>query len=366
MKKIIATTILVATILFLIFSLLDRKVFANTSCEEEINELQYFNATLYNYNAINFNSYARGYTIEQFNQLSEEERISIDKKHTLFGDPGFKSVWTWQGIGGCDLLYGGIQNGIQKVEKINENVSLYTVEGVKQGLIQNKLLNDNIVLTYKNNNIELFPNQKQAEEKGLVGENQVYKEVLRNYKFPFLSEKNGYYSFDSDEYHLKKGKDNIFELHKGATGGTSQWNTRETGLFPFNEECYTSSDTTGRNELFYGMRLDVPFYMTQDGKSLNHVTGKSEDMIFNFRGDDDVWVFVDDLLVLDLGGGHKAMEGYINFSKNMSYVQAIVDENNVITNDVYKSNLFGNNPLSEGEHILKIFYLERFRRNSKF
>ena len=365
MKKIIVGTTITTAILVLIHSLFINKVFANTTCIEKVDNIEYFNATLYNYNAINLNAYARGYTIDEFNKLSVEERINIDKKHTLFSSPGYMSTWGKKKYGGADLMYGGWQNGIQQVEKINERVYLYSIDGAKQGLVQNKLLNDNIVLTYKNNNIELFPNQKQAEEKGLVGENQVYKEILRNYKIPFIKEKSGYYSFDSDEYHLRKGENDKFELHKGIVGGLSEWEARRTGLFPFNKECYTSSDTKECNELYYSIRLDIPFYMTENGKNLNLETNKLEDMIFDFRGDDDVWVFVDDSLVLDLGGGHRAIKGYVNFSQNMSYVEATIDKNNEIYKDVYVNNLFGTNLLNEGEHTLKIFYIERFRRHSK-
>lgn len=365
MKKIIVVTTITTAILILANSIFTNKVLANTTCIEKTDNIEYFNATLYNYSAIHLNSQARGYTIGEFNKLSEATRGNIDKQHTLFSSPGYISTWAKKDYGGADLTYGGWQNGILKMEKINEKVSLYSTEGVKQGLIKNKLLNDNIVLTYPNKNIELFPNTDQAEGRGIVGENKVYKEILRNYKIPFIKEESGYYSFDSDEYHIKKGTNNKFELHKGTVGGLSEWETRRTGLFPFNKECYTSSTTKERNELYYSMRFDIPFYMTKNGKNKNLKTNELEDMIFDFRGDDDVWVFVDDTLVLDLGGGHKAIKGYVNFAQNTSYVEAIVDKNNNISKDIYTNNIFGQNILEEGEHTLKIFYMERFRRYSK-
>lgn len=61
-------------------------------------------------------------------------------------------------------------------------------------------------------------------------------------------------------------------------------------------------------KFWFGMEMEVDFFMPEDGK-LN-----GQDMVFQFAGDDDVWVFVDDVLVLDLGGTHGKTEGSINFS----------------------------------------------------
>lgn len=59
---------------------------------------------------------------------------------------------------------------------------------------------------------------------------------------------------------------------------------------------------------WFGMRMDVEFIQSRDGKL------HGEDMIFEFSGDDDVWVFIDDVLVLDLGGTHGTVYGSINFA----------------------------------------------------
>lgn len=64
---------------------------------------------------------------------------------------------------------------------------------------------------------------------------------------------------------------------------------------------------TSDTSFWFGMTIDAKFYQPKDG------IVNDEDMVFNFSGDDDVWVFVDDTLVLDLGGTHGVVEGSINF-----------------------------------------------------
>lgn len=61
-------------------------------------------------------------------------------------------------------------------------------------------------------------------------------------------------------------------------------------------------------DYWFGMRMDVNFCQYKGG----NIDGQA--MVFNFSGDDDVWVFIDDVLVLDLGGTHGAVTGSINFA----------------------------------------------------
>ena len=81
-------------------------------------------------------------------------------------------------------------------------------------------------------------------------------------------------------------------------------------------------------------------------------------MIFNFSGDDDVWVYVDDKLVLDLGGAHTQLKGNINFAKNSVWYELVASaDQRSNKKDVVKKAFL--NGLPQGKHILKVFYMER-------
>ena len=61
-------------------------------------------------------------------------------------------------------------------------------------------------------------------------------------------------------------------------------------------------------DYFFGMELEASFTQTPNGKD-----NWGHDIIFEFSGDDDMWFFVDDYLIPDLGGIHSAMSGNVNF-----------------------------------------------------
>ncbi len=104
----------------------------------------------------------------------------------------------------------------------------------------------------------------------------------------------------------------------------------------------------GTNYLF-GMSIDIDFYLPNAPGTGGNKDFYGKDMHFKFSGDDDVWVFVDDTLVLDLGGIHGIESGDINFTTGVVTI-------NGATDDPLSAAL---RSIPPGEHVLKICYLER-------
>ena len=144
------------------------------------------------------------------------------------------------------------------------------------------------------------------------------------------------------------------------------WNENRT-ISKKDESDFTYNYEKEEVDHWFGMTMEFDFYMPKDGKINN------SDMIFSFSGDDDVWVFIDDVLVLDLGGTHGAVDGDINFSTGE--VTSYLNWNGVIgtpnktsilksfeeassTSEITwnKSNTTFENYT---KHTLKFFYLER-------
>ena len=167
------------------------------------------------------------------------------------------------------------------------------------------------------------------------------------------------------------------------------------GFFPFNK----SGDSLSKLEYGFGVRLDIKFnihqYGTEDGSDPRNNTSAVPE-IFRFTGDDDVWVFIDGQLALDMGGGHKNAIGEINFQTKKTAIiyKGAADNNNTCngwdssgTNDgITKLNALNatTSPAVESvlqeilyeaaantdkgnisnEHTLTFFYMERGKLNS--
>lgn len=175
----------------------------------------------------------------------------------------------------------------------------------------------------------------------------------------------GYYYYDSDfngaDYNKDKQRFYVYNNVQNIQGeertnnGWKNSGSKKPGFMPF--EQGTVKEKSGQINYWFGMKTDVDFFLPDDVGSNGGNCNKSEankDMRFYFSGDDDVWVFVDNIKVLDLGGIHGRVAGDINFSTGV-----ITYENPnspgttlAVDRDLLKK-------IKSGDHKLTIYYLER-------
>lgn len=187
------------------------------------------------------------------------------------------------------------------------------------------------------------PHFDEAFLSGTNSKNAKLGDVYNNVAFPFtkkqiFDEDKGvdYWYFDSqdttlylkqdtkqDQYFLKSSTDErekSCNLKSDSSLKTIKKDGKDVnsyGYFPFNETA-TSLNASTYNYGF-GTKLQMDFTLTDDGKveTDNFVNGKKEktSIKFFFSGDDDVWVFIDGQLALDVGGAHGKVSGLLEFGE---------------------------------------------------
>lgn len=210
------------------------------------------------------------------------------------------------------------------------------------------------------------------------------KAVYNNVQGLFQLE-NGYYVYDSygskGNYAVYNSTTNSFNVYAKAGVYKDSVSSENLGqFFPFDsaEKVFEEQNgqlspkpiTDGTNDKLnhhFGMSMTTEFVQPASGK-----TTDNKDMIFEFSGDDDVWVYIDGVLVGDLGGIHEKATLEINFATGEVKVGHIDGangtrkdiENTTIkakfdTAGVNTSNFRGNTFCDSSKHTLSFFYLER-------
>lgn len=225
----------------------------------------------------------------------------------------------------------------------------------------------------------LFNNDSQANKK------QNGKAVYNNVQGLFQL-KDGYYVYDSygskeGNYAVYNSTTNSFDVYDKAGVYKDSVSEENRGqFFPFDsaKKVFTESGKNlspigikdGENDKLnhhFGMSMTTEFVQPANGK-----TNKNEDMIFEFSGDDDVWVYIDGVLVGDLGGVHEKATLEINFATGVVRVGHIDGANgspkyfpDTTIKEMFQAagadtSNFRDNTFSDStKHTLSFFYLER-------
>ena len=395
--------------------------------------------TDYELNGLNRDTYSwvttssqRGYvTFEQFNRaLSSAYTANGNVKYPLYTGHFQPSIWdnrfayVAEGMG----LYGWGAEGSSNYNTfmaVNNSALDDNGNGSNdysrtfQGLVESKTSDDTAdglpLLRTKNSETKALadPHFNKDFLQGKNAFNTVLGKVYENVSFPLKQKpvfatnpenpdpkepegKAQYWYYDSSKssLYLKQNQTDgkyYLESPKGGDGNpttdsksqniSSPNSTNGTnGFFPFNQ---TVTGSAPQYNYGFGAKLQFDFTLTEDGKV---VVGKDTNgqnievpIKFFFSGDDDVWVYIDGELMLDVGGAHGKASGLLEFGAGSTVTPYVSSNKNTgndntmaYTTDTTKSVYFNGNPVTfknEGNtitldttrttHTLTMFYMER-------
>lgn len=252
---------------------------------------------------------------------------------------------------------------------VNNKYSNGTSQGLLQGIMSRNLVDGLPTLSNGNSMEYLFEESNAVKAyKGLDG--------------LFQKDKDGYYYYNSEDNHAQLNGTRI-DLYDAKL--TPHIGTFNYGNFlPFNQ--LPSGTKTGelasvfggiaKTDYWYGMNVNMNFYQPKNGE----INGQP--MVFEFSGDDDVWVYIDGILVLDIGGIHARHGGSINFSTGYvevtkrvgdqeveltnteikeAFIDAYKQKNQKDPSDEYLNNIFTAKGTFKdySSHTMEMIYLER-------
>lgn len=375
------------------------------------NDKLYVNTTLYDYYSdYELNGYNRGnyqttsiYTdriyqpFRQLDQALSAYYSSYNATNPLytgnFQNYDSNGSTHFSQIAGSLNLFGYDKNNPNKF--YYENNSMWGIDGndlgtsksATQGLVAKQLNKGHLEIKTDRGTV-LSPYFNEDFLNGKNSKNAVLGKVYNDVSFPFIKESKKsstdtqyeaeYWVFDSAKedaanknLQLKRdastGKYFLQSTEEGVHGQTAEKNNNVTpnaNYFPLN----TSGQSGKAWQLNYGFgqKFDLKFKLTGDGtvvgKNPNNQTDTQNIPIeFNFSGDDDVWVFIDGQLVLDVGGDHGVVSGTIDFKDKKATVYGVKNSTGSgrADSNVYNFSEILPDADNTKEHTLTMFYMER-------
>lgn len=276
-----------------------------------------------------------------------------------------------------------------------ENNSMWGIDGndlgtsksATQGLVARQLNKGHLEIKTDRGTV-LSPYFNEDFLNGKNSKNAVLGKVYNDVSFPFIKKsvtsstdkqyEAEYWVFDSKKQdadnknlQLKRDASTGKYFLQGTTeevhGQTAEKNnnvTPDANYFPLN----TSRQSGKAWQLNYGFgqKFDLKFKLTDDGTVVgknpnNQADTKNIPIEFNFSGDDDVWVFIDGQLVLDVGGDHGVVSGTIDFKDKKATVYGVKNSTGSgrADSNVYNFSEILPNADNTKEHTLTMFYMER-------
>ena len=356
----------------------------NTDAASNASTIKYFPVTMYNYDTKKINKATHNTEAAK----AYEDHKDIDTWKGLYfssgnpvkgaGNDQYRKYNRSEYLGDNAGTAGGREYSTETYAKWNywgANVKNagYTGNYICSGLVGKSL--------DKSNNI-VFTNTEPGLFRSDDTTNSYGKTIYTNVGLPFQYDKTtNYYTFNSNKMSAHFTDENPAASNTNLTYSTSpqtitdlsaQGKSDNASWLPFDKETSIATDNATYH---FGMQAVIPFSMTANGK-MNAADETSADIKFDFSGDDDVWVFVDGKLVLDIGGIHNEMAGTMNFATNEWKVLKSTDNTNKATagdmNDQEMSGKLFNTDSKKGvlgtdretfaattSHTLTVFYLER-------
>lgn len=349
----------------------------NTDAASNASTIKYFPVTMYNYDTKKINKATHNAEAAK----AYEDHKDIDTWKGLYfnnGNPANDQARKYnrsEYLGDNAGTAGGKEYRTTKYAKWNYwgGNAGYTGNYIYSGLVEKSLDNSNNIV-FTNTDPGLFRSDDTTNNYG--------KEIYTNVGLPFQYDKSkNEYTFNSNEMSAhftdKKPAGSNTNLTYDATPQTitdldAQGKNSNASWLPFDKETSIATDNATYH---FGMQAVIPFSMTSNGR-LDPADDESDAITFDFSGDDDVWVFVDGKLVLDIGGIHNEMAGTMNFATNEWKVLKSADNTcNDTVGDMNGQKMTGKLFTTGSEkgvldtdretfaattsHTLTVFYLER-------